>query len=384
MLFWTLTLLTFGSLFAIGPSNIVYFVLYFLFYKFSGAHNKPTSDDKYDPSLEHQNNPWHKMLRKYESTLLNRNRRLLSSPVQNNIQVSSINSDEINPELFHQLTHGRTRPLIIRGLFSDSTACKTWNQEFFTQEPYAETKLRVLKGDNVVYKDFTQKIECEEMELSDAVRSMANGDTDIYINNVTKLFLEHPDLVDDIGIDDTVKRLGININTQTWLKLNAFIGQAGTRSSLHCAAGGNLFFLASGGKKEWTFISPEYIPYFKTTPAQGFTFAVSGYDIDNLPDTLRKIPQYKAILEPGDALYNPPWWLHDVKNLDDFTIGVAIRDHTAYSQCFTNCSTFTLMSSYWWRLNPLVLWGLKNTIGLRDIREKSMQSDIAVTDSMTK
>ena len=39
-------------------------------------------------------------------------------------------------------------------------------------------------------------------------------------------------------------------------------------------------------------------------------------------------PVYQATLEPGDVLFNPPWWWHSIKNVDATTVGVASRWHT--------------------------------------------------------
>lgn len=290
--------------------NVPYFVLYWVFYKFSHAHTKPTVDSKIDPKLRHQNHKLYKMVRAYERFMLHHDNTLNSSSVQTPFGVQEISASDINPELFKVLTVNKTRPLVIRGLFNKSPAVKKWSAEYFMGGDYGKTCLTALKGErgDMTYTSFNQKLDCENIKLSMAIANMLAGDTTIYINNITKLFMEYPELVYDIDLESAGRLLGLDINSENWLKLNMFIGQAGTRSSLHCAAGGNLFFLAEGGRKEWTFIPPEYAKYLSMTPAKGFTFAVSEHDIksDDFDINLRRIPQFKTILEPGDALYNPP------------------------------------------------------------------------------
>ena len=39
-------------------------------------------------------------------------------------------------------------------------------------------------------------------------------------------------------------------------------------------------------------------------------------------------PVYHTTLEPGDVLFNPPWWWHAIKNSTPTTVGVASRWHT--------------------------------------------------------
>ena len=364
----------------------LYFVIYWLFYKFSGAHYKPTDDSKYDPRIERQNSIWYRMIRRLENWMLANNTRLINSPVPNIIPLPEIDASKITPELFNFLTQNRTRPLVMRGFFNESQAVRKWSMEYFMNEPFRNTVLKTLRSmdGEMAYTDFNKKLGVGDLTLGSALEAMQSGDDSLYINNITKLFSEHPELVDDLDLDRIERMLGIPINEQTWLKLNIFMGLKNTRSSLHCAAGGNVFCLVEGGKKEWTFISPEYAPYLRTTPAKDFSFVISGYDMVAGDSVLDKIPRYRCVLEKGDALYNPAWWLHDVSNTDGFTIGVAIRDHTAYTQCFTNSSIFTWMSSYWWRLNPLFLGLVRNVIGVEKMREKSLKSDKHVVEAMTK
>jgi hypothetical protein len=39
-------------------------------------------------------------------------------------------------------------------------------------------------------------------------------------------------------------------------------------------------------------------------------------------------PVYTSVLEPGDVLFNPPWWWHSIKNITPKTVGIATRWHT--------------------------------------------------------
>lgn len=376
----------------IGLSNIVYFVLFWMFYKFSGAHNKPTSDSKYDPTVEHQNNILHKLVRKYENYLLRQNKMLLNSQPCDPIPVREINAKDVTPELFRYMTHNYTEPIVIRNLFKNTPAVNKWNADYLLQEPYCKTVLKTLhrgKHKTTAYTNFNQKLDCLDVTLEDSLNAMKNGSTDIYINNVTKIFIEHPDLVADMNLDQIGSKLGLKISNKTWLNMNCFIGRAGTLSSLHCATAGNLFFLAEGGLKEWTFIPAEYAPYLKMTPAKEFLFAVSGYNLRQPNNLLQKIPRFTCTLEKGDALLNTPWTLHHVENKIDLinenpiTIGVAIRLSEMYDQCWKNNAMYTLMSPYWWRMHPTFLWFVEKIIGNEKARRMSMLSDESIVDNLT-
>ena len=125
-------------------------------------------------------------------------------------------------------------------------------------------------------------------------------------------------------------------------------------------------------------IDPRYSRYLKSTPSESFGFVISGYDLEDMEQTQEingVIPMREVILEPGDCLFVPPWFWHYVKNEDEFTIGVAVRDHTVYRQCWRNNWMFMLLSPYWYKLNPWFIGFLTWLLGRDFLIRRSMQSD---------
>jgi len=210
---------------------------------------------------------------------------------------------------------------------------------------------------------------------------MLEGKEILYVNNVTQIFHDYPNLVDELNLD-TLKTAEPKISPKTWLKINLFMGGPGTGSSLHCAVGGNFFFNVHGRKK-WVLIHPKYSKFLKSTPSKDFEFVISGYDMENQSEILKKIPKYEVILEPGDVLYVASWWWHYVKNMTDFTIGCSVRDHSAYWQSFKNNPMFMLMSPYPIRINPLILKLAKLIKGREYLLESSMKSDQDIVHNLT-
>lgn len=375
--------------------NLIYFILYYLFYKFSGAHNKPTSDSCYDPTLEHQNNIFYRLLRSYEKKKLN--------SFKKNKEISNINDklithklpnlvltydNEENKKMFLLKTNNKRSPIVIKGLIANCEACQKWSPDFF-ENKYGDTKLLTLKkGDKFktnAYTSFTQKMACDYMSLKDSIKNMINNNNDLtYINNVTEIFSKHPELIKDLGLNN-ISKIDTSINEESWLKVNLFMGGPRTGSSLHCAVAGNFFFNVYG-KKKWILISPYYSKYLQSTPAENFEFVISGYNIEDMDQfgTLNQlIPKYEIILEPGDVLYVPPWYWHYVHNETDFTIGCAIRDHTVYTQSILNNPIFMLQSPYIYRLNPIILGMLKFLKGRNFLLQKSMDSDKYIMKNLT-
>jgi len=160
------------------------------------------------------------------------------------------------------------------------------------------------------------------------------------------------------------------------------MGGPGTGSSLHCAVGGNFFFNVHG-KKRWVLIEPKYSRHLCSMPSKNFEFVISGRDIENPDDILNKIPKYEVTLEPGDVLYVAPWWWHYVKNLTPFTIGCAVRDHSAYRQSFQNNPMYMLMSHYPLWLNPWVLKAAEFFKGRDYLLRRSVSSEHHIVNNLT-
>jgi len=294
-------------------------------------------------------------------------------------------SEDVTTDLFYKLTHGKTCPIVIRGLIKDVDAVKKWDSNYFI-ENYGKTKLLNISKQNEkehnAYTSFNRTLKCQNLSIEESVNRMLDKNSEsIYINNITEIFSKHPELVNDLELDH-IKKLDDSIDEKTWLKINMFMGGHQTGSSLHCAVAGNFFFNIKGRKK-WILIHPKYSKYLKSTPSKLFEFCISGYDIENPTDELKKIPKYEVILESGDVLYNAPWWWHYVKNESNYTIGCAVRDHTVYYQNFYNNSFFMLMSSYVWKLNPIYLWMLDKFIGRETIKNESMKSDKYIVNNLT-
>jgi len=360
---------------------IFYTILFFFFYRFSRAHEKPTTDSRYDPTVEHQNSLWYRLLRNAEAQL----RKELPEAKEPLPKLPVNTLSDPNPIHFNYLTQGKTRPVVLKGLMKDVSAVQKWTPEYF-QENYGQTALLTLVGDiheKNAYTSFNRRVNCEYIPLQESIQNMLDRKGKYYVNNVTEIFMKHPELVQDLQIN-RLKQVDASVNEDSWLKVNLFLGGPETASSLHCAVGGN-FFMNLVGRKKWILIDPEYSPYFKMTPAENFGFVISGYDLDDTEQSaeiFRKIPMHEVILEPGDCLFVPPWWLHHVSNETDFTIGVAVRDHTVYAQSWKNNPIFMMLSPYWYKLHPVVLAGLTKIFGREYLLRNSMQSDRAIMEHL--
>ena len=103
-----------------------------------------------------------------------------------------------------------------------------------------------------------------------------------------------------------------------------FMGGKDTATGLHSAMAPNLF-IQIAGQRRWLIYPACFAPFFQPT-VQASPFFYSQVDALATDDTnvAQHLPVYDAILNPGDVLFNPAFYWHQVRNLSD-AIGVGYR-----------------------------------------------------------
>lgn len=225
------------------------------------------------------------------------------------------------------------RSVVLRGFARDMPAVQRWDLDYL-RERLAGVQCGVCVQDaEVRLKSWDVRCDIVPMDMADYLSKL--GEEGLYLNNSTEVFCKVPALLDDLDLG----RLKVFCEPgSAWDELvatNIFVSGPQAFSSMHAAIGGN-FFLQIAGRKRWTFIEPQYAPHLHALPITPFqavftafggsrSQALQGAGEDN---PITRMPRYEVTLEPGDLLYNAPWWWHEVDNLDPMNIGCAIRHLT--------------------------------------------------------
>ena len=210
------------------------------------------------------------------------------------------------PEDFHDKFVKTPQPVVLRGFALQTEAVKKWSFDY------------ILDKCGDVQVNLTTATEDRPGRL-DEVR-----DPSIYCANADAPFKKCPELADDMGIPKLAPYLK---RDNTWNQF--FIGRKATGSGYHCAGIWNFFFMVEGRKK-WTFVDPELswmIYPNNNTGALAYASLVSFPDKADLSvyKLYKYCPRFSVTLEPGDVLFNPPWWWHSVDNLTPTSVAVATR-----------------------------------------------------------
>lgn len=290
------------------------------------------------------------------------------------LPVPEIAAADISPSKFHQITNGLTSPVVIKGFLRDSDACNKWGLSYF-QEQLGESVYPAIK-DSRQENSENKENKVELIKVRDLLEGISRGEH-TYLNNVTQIFADNPFLIEELQLGKLASLMNTKVtNGDCFDVINMFLGGKGTGNSLHCAFAGN-FFCNIVGRKKWLLISPEYSTFLCPIPAEPFIYADCHYNPEDeiLGQKTSNLPRFEVILEPGDVLFNAPWWWHSVENLDELTVGCAVRQLN-FQADFHNNFLFTMFS-----YQPLLhLWKSLFNIKRKLTKEQRIFRDIMLSE----
>jgi hypothetical protein len=212
-------------------------------------------------------------------------------------------------------------PVVLEGAAKDWECVKKWSLEYFKN----------LHGDDEIVLVEVQKegYPYEKIKLRDVIDNIRSGGKKYY--RFYPLLTRHPEHIRDFDYKWLMERKTKNAMFDTF---QVFMGGKDTITNIHNANPPNLFVQVYG-QKDWILYSDYHTMVIDPAPVRNAyrnaPAKVDGQPFDpfnpdfETPYTLFKyIDGYSVSLQPGDVLWNPPFYWHTVKNISD-SIGVGYR-----------------------------------------------------------
>ena len=297
-----------------------------------------------------------KLLHRYENYQISQNIRHKIGP----LKIPTITNNELSNELFVKLSNNFRNPVLIKGFLKDTKAVKKWDEDYL-KNIIQDFEINILNND---------KLTIDNYKFNQFIDNMKNNN--IYINNNHAILSNFPVLFNDIKTKFNLLIDTLDTNLRNIHIANLFIGYNKkdnlTGSNMHCGGSGNFFCMIKGTKR-WTLIDPKYSCILKGRVANSGIHAQTLFDmpdtkLSTYPEILEYLPRYDIVLEPGDILWNAPWWWHRIENGDGFNVGLAIRNNKVTKLNLQNNLTYTL-SGYTYLFYNSLLIGLYEKIMLK-------------------
>lgn len=247
---------------------------------------------------------------------------------ENNVyDVPSYSADRLSKAEIRTLVN-IARPFVLRGAAKHWGAVQKWDLDFFSDN-FGEQKM-TTKGELLGADRF------EERLISDVVADLKAGKP-IYSGFAEEIFLNNPSLHGDISREDILEMMGAKADREVSLtsffqrgtisSVQMFIQGASSHTTYHMTKFHN-FFVEIQGAKEWVLMDPRLSIGIEPCPSAAFYYiSTQAVDGPDSPDELYSyMPKVRAVIEPGDILFIPSYWWHDVRTYQsDHVIGMAIR-----------------------------------------------------------
>lgn len=205
------------------------------------------------------------------------------------------------------------RPVVLTGMTSDWPAMRRWSpKDLKSRFGHLDVEVQVERQADPNYEE-NKLNHRKTLRLADFVdQVLAGGASNDYYLTANNEVLRRPEfapLLADIGsMPDYCNRAELPRSSSFWF------GPAGTVTPLHHDTL-MLFHTQVVGRKRWRFISPLETPHL-----YNYNNVFSPIDIDR-PDLVRypnfrEVKVLEVIVEPGETVFLPLGWWHQVTALD--------------------------------------------------------------------
>jgi Cupin-like domain len=234
----------------------------------------------------------------------------LSSPVVRRAQVSA--------EDFFENYYFANRPVILTDVADKWVALERWSRPEYFAEKFGDAPLSVCMGrdkDPYCDRNFEKYLTTMTMRQYAAWVASAGETNDGYLISNNRL-LENPAF--DALLEDIVPPEAYVEKERFRTYMSFWFGPKGTFTPLH-HDGNNILFCQVAGRKEFYLVSPWETELLHR--AEGYYAHARvplGMDNEGVrpPDDVFKWPAERIVLGPGEALFLPVGWWHQVRSLD--------------------------------------------------------------------
>lgn len=221
--------------------------------------------------------------------------------------------DALGADDFYREYYCANRPVVLTGLMKDWPALARWSPQDFKQR-FGDAEIAISDGRSGD-PDLLKHLDRYTRHLPMAAyvdRVLAADESDDFYMVATNRNLARPELAP--LLDDIRHFPGYFNEARTDASHYLWFGPAGTRTPLHTDLH-NIMFCQVTGRKRFFLISPRETALLYHSDGFTCTFDAEHPDFSTHPG-LARVAIHTVELGPGEALFLPVGWWHQVRSLD--------------------------------------------------------------------
>jgi hypothetical protein len=249
------------------------------------------------------------LLRKLESVLETNQKVAELSPNFGTIERRS----RLSRQEFFENYYSQNRPVIFTDMMGDWSAMSQWSPEYLRTK-YGNVQVEIQANRNTDPEFELNKNRLKTIvKLSEYVDMVVRGgETNNYYLTANNGALDRPELKS--LLDDIQMFPEFLDGSDTHNKVFFWFGPAGTITPLHHDAN-HLMMAQVSGRKRWKIISPNQTPLLYNYVGVFSKVDCESPDCDRYP-LFSNARIIETVMEPGEVIYLPVGWWHQVKSLD--------------------------------------------------------------------
>ncbi len=223
-------------------------------------------------------------------------------------KITEIHVSEFDPTVFHNQYFIPHIPLIVRGLFLEDDNYDRWNLDFLlsaVKDVEREVPMTIFEKRENKHEQFFKSGSGMLADLKTAL-TLANSDPEANGKYYNLLETKIPELIHQIAIPDYLKDKTNSDEGQLW------IGN-GNITATHFDVFNNFYFQIKGKKIFYLYDPASYFFLYPMGSNNTEIFDIENIDFTRYP-LARKIKPIKVKLSPGDFLFLPSFWWHQVES----------------------------------------------------------------------
>lgn len=248
------------------------------------------------------------LAKKYESVLINQQRTSELHGHADRIE----RRHAVGREEFLDRHVAASRPLVLTGVMDDWPARHLWSpQHLKARYGEAQVQVQMARASDPRYeiRADAHRREVRLADYVDLVQAGASNDHYLTANNHALRSTALSGLLDDVGsLPPFCNRDALAGASHFWF------GPAGTVTPLHHDTL-MILHMHVVGRKRWRLVSPLYTPWLYNHEGVFSRVDLDAPDYERFP-LLRKVQVHEVVVEPGETLFIPLGWWHQVSALD--------------------------------------------------------------------
>ncbi|XP_020631250.1 uncharacterized protein LOC110068214 [Orbicella faveolata] len=232
----------------------------------------------------------------------------------------------LKPQEFWEKHVSKYEPLVFRGALANSPALQKWTDEYL-KEKYGDL-------------DVLTELKTENRTHGITARMLLGDFIDVYKKKNLYVVTVLPDpMRQDLPL---LPCLMCGTFKDFIHELNFWMSSGGTRSVIHFDADHNIHCIVAG-RKDFMMIDPDFAPFLNLTKPPQFGSGFSSINPDvvdlNLYPDVSKVEWTYSTLEPGDCIFIPSGYIHQVRSYKgNRTISATMLFTASLDDTFDNSS----------------------------------------------